>query len=312
MNLLKKILSAGLSLSVLLSGAPCLCAEPNQADSVGNNVATTDGNVDIKKGTKDNITDNNKTKPVEKRDNNARERLARWVLAYCIIECGVMKFQLDRARRDAKSARRELDRIRNNGGNLAYVQNGSTEMYILQLRLTEAMLAKVDNIGNIEAHRNLDICRQYLLAKLSESALPGVHNSPAARANLQQLENSLNAIRHELYEFDGNGNVVVGADLDEPRDDLVMCNVTQTYYLPVDIQYCGDMRVDDDGTVNVHGVSTQAAANWVRAGHPNDVCVTCQQAANYVVPGVRGNQHDYVYNAGGHNNVRIHVDYPIE
>ena len=276
MNLLKRLFSVALSLPLFFGGVTYRCIEPSSASK-------SEQKTDSEPKSKTSVW--SRTPVAAKRaivaltinsvllyaccykyDNELRNARADINMANLAVIFGMHRYNYDRPQERRVST------------------NDDMKMYVLQLRLTNAMIAKVGHSDNVEARRNLDVCRKYLIAKLYECATPESHRSDESKNRLKQLEDRLDAIRHSIYSYDDNGNVVCGADIEEPREDLVECNISQTYYLPVDIQYCGDMRTDEDGNINVHGVSSYDIASWVSSNRPSNVCVVCQQASNYFVP----------------------------
>ena len=321
MNLSKRLLSTGLSLSLLFSGATCSCVEkkpsawrqtPRAVKSaveglgVGaaglllaccyyradrNNQRCLKGVAQYERDEARRERDwaqSSRDEARRARDNAQRERFR---LERELIQ---VRGDLDEARSERDRLQRDLDgerahsnrlvrernqvraRARELEERLAHLpqnnQDAEGRMYAMQLALTERMLG---NVGDGEARRNLRLCEQYLTAKLDLHYTPeGARDRDEKVARVRELEGALNELRGRL----------AGIDDDEAakREGLILCTITWSYYLPVDVQYCGVFC--DDGPV--HAVSTQAAVDNAQnpRSHALDRCPCCKIPTHYFVP----------------------------
>lgn len=164
------------------------------------------------------------------------------------------------------------------------------DMYVSKLRLTEAMMQKAKrDFSEAEGEPAkklakttcsiLATCREYLIMKILSLRSQGL--LPGEQARLTELEAKVNELRENFY---ADGDPEAGRDDSLPF--LVLCHISHAYYLPVDVQYCGKMCVDESGNITVHGVSDLSVASWV--GHdPRKAhrCVdNCEMVPNYFVP----------------------------
>lgn len=326
MNLSKRLLSTGLSLSLLFSGATCSCVEKKPIAWSQTPRAVKSAVVGLGVGAAGLLlaccyyrADRNNQRCLKgvaqyERDEARRER--DWAQSSrdevrrardnaqreCFrLECELIQARgdLDDAQRVRGEAERERDISRRRllrERNLARDERDEAQqardaaerraaelqariadlqqagrMYAMQLALTERMLG---NVGDGEARRNLRLCEQYLTAKLDLHYTPEAGRSPEKIARMRDLEVALNELRGGIANIDD--------DKAAGRKDLIQCTVNSSYYLPVDVQYCGVFC--DDGSV--HAVSTQAAVD--NAQNPRsyalDRCPCCRIPTHYFVP----------------------------